>query len=331
MASAAGQDMATHITASAGSEASTGSKTGTEAGAGAEPKAAGKKSKKSANKKDKHKNTHGDSGTNSASIAAQSTAANASNTSSISQLQSQELRTRTQWCELSGFSRFSSRADVLRPLTHPALILHELHQELDKNLFPTGKWVMLGEVRREEGGAAGWSDEVDADAAGTSTDTDPSVQQREKLPLDILRPRLLEHYSNGHKIQLSIIPHDHVNSNGRQKRKYLLAKDFNITPATLRLHGVSVTAGVEHLKFFFEDFDLSVEHKALERLKSPDPAGPKGASNARFSNQRGSHPTSDVAFSWLVRFQTPTEAERAFFTLDNATLNGTPVQMFRYT
>jgi len=346
MAAGTQQDTASRFVPSAAPEASTGSKTGTEAGSGAESKASGKKNKKTGESK---KGTKGSA--TSATRAGGDTPS--TSVSQDIQLQPQALRSRTQWCELSGFSRFSSRQDVLRPITHPDVMLHELHQELDQNLYPTGKWVMLGEVRREggkdaaeeagEGEGEGEAAAADNDSHshgggardrasnGTDADSDENEKPKMKLPSEVLRPKLLEHYSNGHKIQLSIVPHEHVTSTFKAKRRYVLARDFNITPSTLRLHGVSVTAGIEHLKFFFEDFDLSLDHKAFERLKVPDRAGHGAATNARFSNQRGSHHTRDVTFSWLVRFQTPTEAERAFFTLDNATFNGNPIQMFRYT
>ena len=226
------------------------------------------------------------------------------------------------------------------------LILHELHQEVDKRAYPTGRWVMMAEVRANAVSFSSAADDnsdndnngggSDDDAAHVDDDASASTN-RVRMPMDLIKPRLLRHYSNGHKIQLRSIPSHLMKERSRSgtdggrrySRKYILAKDFGITPCTLRLHGVGVTSGIEHLKFFFEDYDLSVDGMSLERLKEPDPQTPRTKSSSRFTHDRSAG--GEIKFSWLVRFQSPAEAQRAFFTLDNAELNGHNVQMFRYT
>ncbi len=207
-----------------------------------------------------------------------------------------------QWCELSGFSRYSSRFDVTKTVTHPNLIVHELHREVDLQMYPTGKWLVKVEI-----------------------DTKPKGITNGKAPLDILRPQFMEHFSNGQRVHIKPIP------SPTQLRKYVLAKDRNIDDCTLRLHGANYLTGIEHLKFFFEDFELSLEEKSLQRLKMPDPikGSPVGGSDS--AGNKPGYGKQQVTFSWLIRFRTPAEAERAFHTLDNSDLNGSVISFFRYT
>jgi hypothetical protein len=204
----------------------------------------------------------------------------------------------SQWCEIEGFSRYASRFDVESALQHPSVQVLSLYPELSPVLYPTGRWYVQMEMKKNSSGGSGSSSSSSGSkgASAAAAAVTSSTQ-----PVEICRVHFMERFSRRITIRRTAY-----------SPRLALARSEGITPSTLRML-VSTHASLDHLKYFFEDYALAVDRKSLRRILEP-PNSSQG-----------------TMYSWLVHFRTPAEAQRAYQCLDRKYLLGQPVDLFRYT
>jgi len=255
-----------------------------------------------------------------------------------------------QDCIISGFSTFSSRYDLDKAIEHNGLVVHDVDRELDsRDLFPTGSWIVK---------------------VSLDQNTEVKESHTFSTPLELIRMHLMEKFSRRITVTLASKRKKHTYSNRGNQEDYLTsAKVHDIDECTIRLRNVSRQIGKEELKFFFRDYKL-LNSSNSNSLKPPRVIAGKphshsfqrlqlvsdkvsintgnniiksyaadasdfsvvgGYSNHKKGSGWGRSHYDEATYNWLVRFDSPADAERAFMNLDGHPIQGMPVQMFLYT